>query len=200
MYNASMTRSGDADTAQHSGRMIWPATAAEILPVVYSELRTIAEHRLRTLAPGASLNATDLLHEAYMRLARVPDPTFESKRHFIGAAALAMRSVIVDRARAKSAAKRGGRDPVQHFDADVISSDRPPEEILSLDAAIAKLEAVDPRSAQVVLLRFYLGMTEVQISQALGLTDRTVRRDWAFAKAWLSRELVSDNKGFPGHE
>lgn len=171
--------------------------ASALLPLVYEELRTIAERRLRTLAPGASIQPTELLHEAYARLVRKDDASFETKRHFIAAAALAMRSVLVDRARAQNAIKRGGnssRVPLEGLEIDI---NRPPEEVLAVDLALTKLESVDPRSAQVVLLRFYLGLNEVQIAHVLGVTDRTVRRDWIFAKHWLQRELTNPQSPSP---
>ncbi|MBL0869687.1 MAG: sigma-70 family RNA polymerase sigma factor [Phycisphaerales bacterium] len=174
--------------------------ASVLLPVVYQELRMIAEQRLRTIAPGSSIQPTELLHEAYARLVRKDDASFETRRHFIAAAALAMRSVLVDRARAQNAIKRGGdryRVPLEGLEIDI---NRPPEEVLAIDVALTKLESVDPRSAQVVILRFYLGLSEVQIAHVLGVTDRTVRRDWIFAKHWLQRELSSASSTAPADE
>lgn len=164
---------------------------AALLPAVYAELRAIAEVRLRTLSPGASLQPTELLHEAYTRLAASGDDRrWENRQHFIAAAALAMRSVLVDRARAKSALKRGGpRQQRIELDDLPITIDRPAAQVLAVDQALTELEKVDFRSAQVVVLRYYLGLTDPEISQALGVTDRTVRRDWAFAKLWLLRAL-----------
>ncbi len=163
--------------------------ASALLPLVYQELRAIAERRLRGLAPGASLQPTELLHEAYGRLVRNNDASFETKRHFVAAAAMAMRSVLVDHARAKSALKRGGDLRRVSLDDLPVDITRPPEEVLAVDVALTKLESVDPRSAQVVILRFYLGLNESQIAHVLGVTDRTVRRDWVFARHWLQREL-----------
>lgn len=195
--------------ADHSGQL--PPVAnpcgtdreriAALIPAVYAELRAIAEHRLRTLSPGASLQPTELIHEAYSRLAAGgEDGRWQNRQHFIAAAALAMRSVLVDRARARDALKRGG--PKQRrveLDDIPVAVDRPAEEILAVDRALTGLESVDPRSAQVVTLRYYLGLTDQEISQALGITDRTVRRDWAFAKLWLQRAL-STVPNQPGSE
>lgn len=164
--------------------------ASSLLPLVYRELRDIAERRLRTIAPGASIQPTELLHEAYARLVRSDDASFETKRHFIAAAAMAMRSVLVDRVRAQGAIKRGGNADRVPLEGLVIDIGRPPEEVLAVDAALTKLESVDPRSAQVVLLRFYMGLGDSQIAHVLGVTDRTVRRDWNFARRWLQRELA----------
>lgn len=164
--------------------------ASSLLPLVYRELRALAEQRLRTIAPGASIQPTELLHEAYARLARSADASFETRRHFIAAAALAMRSVLVDRARSQGALKRGGDAVRVPLDGIAVEIGRAPEEVLAVDRALTKLESVDARSAQVVLLRFYMGLSESQIAHVLGVTDRTVRRDWTFAKHWLQRELA----------
>jgi RNA polymerase sigma factor (TIGR02999 family) len=138
-----------------------------------------------------SLQATELVHEAYTRLAASGDDRrWENRQHFIAAASLAMRSVLVDRARGSSALKRGGPHQQRiELDDVPITVDRPAAEVLAVDNALTELEKVDPRSAQVVVLRYYLGLTDPEISQALGVTDRTVRRDWAFAKLWLLRAL-----------
>lgn len=187
--DADETIGAAADSATESTTSLDGGSPEALLPEVYLELRAIAEARLRTSAPHATLHPTDLLHEAYLRIARSRDASFESKRHFVAAAALAMRSVLVDRARARETAKRGSGFTRIDFDALPITLDRAPEEVLAVDAALARLESVDSRSARVVVLRFYLGLGEVEIAQALGLTERTVRRDWTFARLWLEREL-----------
>lgn len=141
------------------------------------------------MPPGASLHPTELLHEAYARLVRHEDASFETRRHFVAAAALAMRSVLVDRARARASVKRGGGSARVPLEGLAIDESRPADEILAVDAALTKLESIDERSARVVILRFYLGLSEQQIAHVLDVTDRTVRRDWIFAKHWLQREL-----------
>ena len=163
----------------------------ELISVVYKELRALAEQRLRTLGPGASLQATELLNEVYLKLGRDPSRSWAGKSHFIGAAAMAMRSILVDRARRASALKRGGqrgRVPLEEAD---IALDRSPEEVLGLDRALTRLESVDSRSAKVVAMRFYLGLDIAEIAISLGVTERTVERDWAFARRWLAQELQS---------
>lgn len=165
--------------------------ASSLLPLVYEELHLIAERRLRNLPPGASLHPTELLHEAYARLVRYEDASFATRRHFVAAAALAMRSVLVDRARARASLKRGGGAARVPLDGLAIDENRPADEVLAVDAALTKLESIDERSARVVILRFYLGLNEQQIAHVLDVTDRTVRRDWIFAKHWLQRELHS---------
>ena len=166
--------------------------ASELLPEVYRHLREIAAQRISTLSANASIQPTELLHEAYARLVKQKDAPFVTQRHFIAAAALAMRSVLVDRARAKASAKRGGkRVRVPLTEVPGVES-RGDEEVLELDELLRKLEAVEARSARVVSYRVFLGMTTAEVAHALGVTERTVRRDWAFAKAWLARELAGN--------
>jgi RNA polymerase sigma factor (TIGR02999 family) len=171
----------------------WPAGISELLPRVYQELRELAESRIRSLSPGASLQPTELVHEAFVRLNADDAKRWDSKRHFIAAAAMAMRSVLVDRARARGAAKRGGKLERVALDGLAVATIDVPDELLEVDGAIKELEKEDFRSAQVVLLRYYLGLGDSAIAQALGVTERTVRRDWVFAKAWLQRRLVESS-------
>lgn len=158
---------------------------------MYDELRALAEVRLRTLSPGASIQPTELLNEVYVKLARDPSRDWAGKSHFIGAAALAMRSILVDRARRAAALKRGGSQSRVSLDQADIAMDRAPEEVLSIDDALTRLESVDSRSAKVVVMRFYLGLGFPEIAVSLGVTERTVERDWAFARRWLAHELQS---------
>lgn len=160
-----------------------------LISLVYNELRDLAEHRLRTLGPGISLQPTELLSEVYLKLGRDQGKAWEGKSHFIGAAAIAMRNILVDRARRATAAKRGGghaRVPLEEAD---IAIDRSPEEVLGIDQALTRLESVDERSAKVVTMRFYLGLSFPEIAISLGVTERTIERDWAFARRWLAQEL-----------
>lgn len=163
----------------------------QLISLVYNELRALAEVRLRTLSPGASIQPTELLNEVYLKLSKDPSRDWAGKSHFIGAAALAMRSILVDRARRAAAIKRGGAQRRVSLEEADIAMDRPPEEVLSLDDALTRLETVDSRSAKVVALRFYLGLGFSEIAVSLGVTERTVERDWAFARRWLVRELQS---------
>lgn len=163
----------------------------ELIAMVYKELRSIAEQRLRALGPGASLQPTELLNEVYIKLGKDPSRMWAGKSHFIGAAAMAMRSILVDRARRAQAMKRGGehsRIPMELAD---IGVERSPDEVLGIDEALTRLESVDPRSAKVVLMRFYLGLDFAEIAISLGVTERTIERDWAFARRWLAHELQS---------
>lgn len=172
-----------------------PARTDELVALVYQELRSLAEQRLRALGPGASLQPTELLNEVYLRLGKDGSRSWAGTSHFIGAAALAMRSILVDRARRAQAAKRGGRQGrVPMEDAD-IAIDRSAEEVLGIDEALTRLESVDARSAKVVTMRFYLGLDFSEIAISLGVTERTVERDWAFARRWLAQELRSTRDG-----
>lgn len=165
--------------------------AASLLPEVYAELRRLAAFRLSRLPPGQTLAPTELVHEAFGRLARAQNRSWENDRHFLRAAAVAMRCILIDHIRARAAKRRHiefyGARPESVAPDDATPYD---ERIEDLDAAIARLEAVDPRAAEVVTLKTFLGLAEGQIATALGISDRTVRRDWAFAKAWLEAALT----------
>lgn len=163
--------------------------ADHLISQVYNELRSLAEQRLRTLSPGTSLQPTELLNEVYVKIARDPSKSWQGKSHFIGAAALAMRSILVDRARRAAALKRGGGQSRVPLDEADIAIDRSPDEVLGIDQALTKLESVDSRSAKVVTMRFYLGLDFAEIAISLNVTERTVERDWAFARRWLAHEL-----------
>lgn len=168
-----------------------PAGTDELIALVYRELRSLAEQRLRSLGPGASLQPTELLSEVYLKLGKDPSRSWGDKSHFIGAAAMAMRSIVVDRARRASAAKRGGNHARVPLDEAGFQIDRSPEEVIGVDEALTRLESVDSRSAKVVTMRFYLGLDFAEIAVSLGVTERTVERDWAFARRWLAQELAS---------
>ena len=162
---------------------------SELVPLVYDELRKLALYRFRNMAPGQSLQPTDLVHEAYLKLLSVEQRSWESRRHFIDAAGVAMRNILVDRARARLALKRGGDRTRQPLDDDLGDANRDPQEIIDVDDALRALSEIDARAAQVVELRFFLGLSDPEIADVLGVTDRTVRRDWTFARAWLSEQL-----------
>lgn len=174
-----------------AGRVDGADRADRLISLVYNELRALAEQRIRQLGPGASLQPTELVNEVYLKLGKDPVRAWEGRSHFIGAAAIAMRNILVDRARRASAVKRGGdRDRVPLEDLSV-AVDRSPEEIMGVDEALSRLEKVDSRSASVVTMRFYLGLGFSEIAFALGVTERTVERDWAFARRWLAQEIRS---------
>ena len=170
------------------------AAVSRLLEAVYDELRNLAASRLRPLGPGQTLRPTDLVHEAYLKLVHAPARDWESRRHFINAAGTAMRSILTDRARAIATEKRGGDREREPLHPDIVGMDRDPSEILAIDEALEDLQKVDERAARVVTLRVFLGLPEAEIAGVLGVTDRTVQRDWKFAKAWLARRMP-DGRG-----
>jgi len=156
-----------------------------LVPLVYAELRGIARSHLRRERSSHTLAATALVHEAYLRLLGGNYPTWNDRQHFFRAAAEAMRRVLVDHARKRARVKRGSK-PVRISLSDVsIVTDDDPAALLALDEAIQRLEQQDPSAAEVVRLRFFAGLSVEDTAQALDLSERTVKREWAFARAWL---------------
>lgn len=169
----------------------------ELLPIVYQELRRLAQWRMSREAPGHTLQATALVHEAYLRLVGGDgETTWENRRHFIGAAAEAMRRILIERARSKARLKRGGEYGRESASAlDAIASpagETDPADLLSLDQALTRLEAEDPEAALIAKLRHLSGYPVREIADALGVSERSVVRKWSLARAWLLRELESD--------
>jgi RNA polymerase sigma factor (TIGR02999 family) len=161
-----------------------------LLPLVYEELHRIARHHLRREAEGHTLSTTELVHEAYLRLVDQDRVQWIDRAHFLAVAARAMRRILVDHARRRLAGKRGGAlRPVSLDEVASLGTDDRAEILLTLDEALSRLAALDPRLEQVVECRFFGGLTEAEAAAALGVTDRTVRRDWVKAKGWLYREL-----------
>jgi RNA polymerase sigma factor (TIGR02999 family) len=169
-----------------------PRAAGELLPLVYEELRKLAGQKMAQERPGQTLQATALVHEAYLRLVDVERAQhWNSRGHFFAAAAEAMRRILVDQARHKGSQRRGGaRDRRPLRDDDLIAAPLN-EDLLDLDEALAKLAAADPQAAELVKLRVFAGMTVEEIAQVQGTSPRTVKRDWAYARAWLGRELAA---------
>jgi RNA polymerase sigma factor (TIGR02999 family) len=164
--------------------------AGEFLVPLYNELRKLAHARIRRLRPGETLQTTDLVHEAYIRLSKNPDYEWQSPRHFFGAAALAMREILVDRARHRGARKRGG-DQVR---VDLITMPDQPaplsaEAMLTLHTALERMQAASPDLAEVVHLHFFAGLPLPEIASTMGLSLRTIERRWRTARAWLSTNL-----------
>ena len=163
--------------------------ADELLPLVYGELRRLAAQKMTREAPGHTLQPTALVHEAWLRLAGDQNQQWDSRGHFFSAAAEAMRRILIEHARAKKTVKRGvdfERVNFETLDAAILAEG---EEFLLLNDALEKLEREEPAAAQVVKLRFFAGMTNEEAGQVLGVTDRTAKRYWTFARAWLFREL-----------
>jgi RNA polymerase sigma factor (TIGR02999 family) len=163
-----------------------------LLPVVYDELRAIAAARLRGERQGHTLQPTALVHEAYLRLLGGAGPPWNSRAHFFHAAAEAMRRILIEYARRRKRVKRGGgRVRVDLEDAQVAEWPHP-DELLAVDEAIRRLEEEDSRAADVVRLRYFVGLSVEETSKALELSERTVMREWAYAKAWLRDALGED--------
>jgi len=161
--------------------------AAELLLLVYEELRTLAASKMAAEAPGHTLNATALVHEAYLRL--VGDQEFDGRGHFFAAAAEAMRRILIERARRKSRLKHGGgleRVDIEGMDVAATTAD---EKILLIDEALGQLEAEHPERAQVVVLKYFGGLTNKEVAESLGIGERTVDRHWLCAKNWLFRKI-----------
>jgi RNA polymerase sigma factor (TIGR02999 family) len=177
--------------------------AEELLPLVYDELRKLAAQKLAHEKPGQTLDATALVHEAYLRLVqrgeedadggRAPGPrAFADSRHFFLAAAEAMRRILVEKARAKKSLKRGGdRQRVDLFEDQLIGA-APDEQLVALDETLEHLDREQPRMAQLVKLHFFAGLTLEQAAQSLDISLRTAKRDWTFARAWVRREMDRD--------
>jgi len=161
----------------------------ELLPLVYEELLLIARQRLRDERVNHTLNATALVHEAYLRLAGNDAAAWDNRAHFFGAAARAMRQVLIDYARRRGRAKRGGERHQVPLSVVDLATEAPVEDVLALDGVVEKLALQDPRMADIVQLRFYAGLSVEETASALGLSERTVRREWSVARAWIMREL-----------
>lgn len=168
--------------------------AAELLPLVYQELRALARARLAHVPPGNTLQPTALVHEVYLRITGAHDPGWETAGHFFAAAAESMRQVLVDQARRKKRLKRGGdrkRMEVDDFDAPLAS---PVEDVLALDEAIERLSADDPRKGRIVCLRCFAGLNREEIAAALAISVPTVDREWRYIVARLHKELSEEGE------
>ena len=163
--------------------------AAQVLPLVYAELRELARRRMASQPPEHTLQATALVHEAYLKLVGGSDVRSADRSHFYFAAAEAMRQILIDSARGRARLKRGGgraRSPLSVAD---LAAEQDPDQILAVDEALCRLEAQWPDAAAVVRLRFYAGLSVEETARALDVSERTVHREWTYARAWLAREL-----------
>jgi RNA polymerase sigma factor (TIGR02999 family) len=168
-----------------------PAAAEELLPLVYNELRKLAAAKLAHEKPGQTLQATALVHEAYLRLVDVEkSQPWNSRGHFFGAAAEAMRRILVENARRKESAKGGGKLQRAELAVGQLACPAQDSDLLALNEALDKLEAQDSRKAELVKLRFFAGMSMCQAADALGISESTADADWAYAKSWLRLEMA----------
>ncbi len=167
--------------------------AEELLPLVYEELRRLAASQLSRQPPGQTLQATALVHEAWLRLAgsdqEAADPKWHGRRHFFSAAAQAIRHILIDKARAKNRPKHGGGLVRLDLDRLELAETAPPDELLALDEALGRLEEFDAPAAELIRLRFYAGFAQQQAADVLGLSKRTADRLWTFARAFLFKEM-----------
>lgn len=166
-----------------------PHAAEQLLPLVYDELRKLAAQRLAQEKPGQTLEATALVHEAYLRLVdQEQAPSYRDRSHFFTAAAVAMRRILIDSARRKGTHKRGGG--MKRSELEAVAAPGPDDQLLALDDALQKLAAADPLKAQLVELRYFAGLTGDQAAAVLGISPTTADRYWAYARAWLQTEIL----------
>lgn len=199
MERSEPTPSPNESTDEHLSALLSrasagePAASAQLLPLVYDHLRALARSKLAREPAGQTLQPTALVHEAYLKLVGSDHP-WTDKRHFFAAAALAMRRILVDRARAKRGEKRGGnlqRISLEIAEGGSAHPSNPTEDIdwLALDNAVAALESHDPSLAEIVHLRYYAGLSVEEVAQATGVSARTINREWLVARAWLLRRM-----------
>jgi RNA polymerase sigma factor (TIGR02999 family) len=166
------------------------AAAEQLLPLVYEELRSLAAQRLAHEKPGQTLQATALVHEAYLRLVDTDQAQqWNSRGHFFAAAAEAMRRLLVEKARRKKRLRHGGEHRRVDLDTELFISNQPDDSLLALDEALSRLAAEEPEAAEVVKLRYFAGLTIEQTAEAMNISVRTVNRHWTYARAWLYEQL-----------
>lgn len=166
--------------------------ADDLLPLVYEELRRLAAARMKHEASGHTLQATALVHEAWLRLVRAEDRSWPNRAYFFAAAAEAMRRILVEHARKKARLRHGGGQERLNVDDLHLAGATPDEKVLLVNDALEQLEAEDPERARVVVLKYFSGLTNKEVAQTLGIGERTVDRHWVCAKAWLFRRIQAD--------
>jgi RNA polymerase sigma factor (TIGR02999 family) len=175
-----------------------PKAAEALLPLVYEELRKLAASKMANEKPGQTLQPTALVHEAWLKIAGDGNEHFANRRHFFKAAARAMQQILIDIARRKQRLKHGANLVGDELHESRIAMSVPSEELLAVNDALATLALEDPQAAEVVQMRYFVGMTVPEIADALGLAPRTVDRHWAFARAWLKRAIRTSLSGPAG--
>ncbi len=176
-------------TSENADQSLHETSAADLLPVVYAELRQLAAALSMRLPPGQTLQPTALVHEAYLKLVRNQDPCWDGKRHFFGAAAQAMREILVDQARRKASVKHGGSGQRIELAEGLAWIDPPGDDVLALDEAIRSLQTREPRLAEIVMLRYYTGLSVEETALIVGRSESTIKREWRQARAWLAGRL-----------
>jgi RNA polymerase sigma factor (TIGR02999 family) len=170
-----------------------PQAAEMLLPLVYDELRKLAAQKMAQERPGQTLQATALVHEAYLRLVGSEGPAWNSRGHFFAAAAEAMRRILIERARRMHAARRGAGQIRLDLDAAELAAPERSDDLLALDEALEQLAIKDVRKAELVKLRYFAGLTMEQVAEALGISPATAHRDWNYARAWLHRSITGNS-------
>ena len=168
------------------------AAASRLLPIVYNELRRLAAYYMRGERPGQTIQPTELVHEAYLRLVGQERIEWQGRSHFLAMAATSMRRILVDRARKKMAEKHGGGGEKVQLDEALVYSPDKSKNIVALDDALNRLEKMSPRQSRVVELRFFGGLEMEEIAKMEGVSVRTVKQDWSLARAWLHREIAKE--------
>lgn len=179
----------DLDAVLRSAQDDGPQAAEQLLPLVYEELRRVAGRQMARQPAGQTLQPTALVHEAFLRMTRDPDRTWANRRHFFAAAAEAMRHILVDRARRRAAQKHGGDQVRLVLDEVEVAGSAPGDQVLMVNEALERLAAHDPAAAELVKLRFFAGFTFAQAAELLDTSERTAKRQWAYARAWLFAEI-----------
>jgi RNA polymerase sigma factor (TIGR02999 family) len=173
----------------------------ELLPIVYNELRRMAAHKMASEPAGHTLQPTALVHEAWLKLVDSPNRSWQNRAHFFGAAAEAMRRLLIARARRKQTQRRGAGAP--HVDADEIeiASPAPDDQLLALSEALDRFATLEPQQAELIKLRYFVGLKIEEAAEVLGISEATAKRWWAYARAWLFNEIQSASMGgFPNEE
>lgn len=169
-----------------------PKALARLLPLVYDELRALADRYLQQERANHTLQATALVHEAYMRMAEQKQVQWHNRSHFFAVAARFMRRILVNHAKRRNRSKRGGKLLKLSFEEDLVVSPEPSADLVAIDEALTRLAAVDSQKARIVELRYFAGLTIAEVSEVLEISQATVKRHWDFAKAWLLREVEVD--------
>jgi RNA polymerase sigma factor (TIGR02999 family) len=198
MKENHMASPSQADTLQNAMEPDDPHDAAQLLPLVYDDLRRLAAHRLAKEPPGQTLEPTGLVHEAYLRLVgAAPTAHWDNRGHFFAAAAEAMRRILVENARRKKSLKRGGRTARQEVDIAELLTPAPREDLVALDEALTKLAATDHTAANLVQLRYFGGLSIPEAARILRISPRTANRIWTYARAWLHQEMEGGGPADP---